>query len=143
MSNSVRPHRLQPTRFPRPWDSPGKNTGVGCHFLLHSILQLYLILKICLRTAGKFTPWKFSLMQRSFKQKPQNHQQVAHTVLGEVEQKQPKLSYGIAVTSWIPLSLKSNPCLNKFSFLNQTPINTNNNNSNNNESYYIFSANLI
>ena len=24
----------QPTRFPRPWDSPGKNTGVGCHFLL-------------------------------------------------------------------------------------------------------------
>ena len=34
MSNSVRPHRRQPTRLPRPWDSPGKNTGVGCHFLL-------------------------------------------------------------------------------------------------------------
>ena len=34
VSNSVRPHRWQPTRFPRPWDSPGKNTGVGCHFLL-------------------------------------------------------------------------------------------------------------
>ena len=30
----VRPHRRQPTRLPRPWDSPGKNTGVGCHFLL-------------------------------------------------------------------------------------------------------------
>ena len=29
-----RPHRRQPTRLPRPWDSPGKNTGVGCHFLL-------------------------------------------------------------------------------------------------------------
>ena len=28
------PHRRQPTRLPRPWDSPGKNTGVGCHFLL-------------------------------------------------------------------------------------------------------------
>ena len=28
------PHRWQPTRFPHPWDSPGKNTGVGCHFLL-------------------------------------------------------------------------------------------------------------
>ena len=27
-------HRWQPTRLPRPWDSPGKNTGVGCHFLL-------------------------------------------------------------------------------------------------------------
>ena len=34
MSDSVRPHRWQPTRLPRPWDSPGKNTGVGCHFPL-------------------------------------------------------------------------------------------------------------
>ena len=34
MSDSVRPHRRQPTRLPRPWDSPGKNTGVGCHYLL-------------------------------------------------------------------------------------------------------------
>ena len=32
--HSVRPHRWQPTRLPHPWDSPGKNTGVGCHFLL-------------------------------------------------------------------------------------------------------------
>ena len=31
---SVRPQRRQPTRLPRPWDSPGKNTGEGCHFLL-------------------------------------------------------------------------------------------------------------
>ena len=31
MSDSVRPHRWQPTRLPRPWDSLGKNTGVGCH----------------------------------------------------------------------------------------------------------------
>ena len=34
MSDSVRPHRQQPTKLPRPWDSPGKNTGVGCHFFL-------------------------------------------------------------------------------------------------------------
>ena len=34
MSDSVRPHRRQPTRPRRPWDSPGKNTGEGCHFLL-------------------------------------------------------------------------------------------------------------
>ena len=33
-SDSVRPHRWQSTRLPHPWDSPGKNTGVGCHFLL-------------------------------------------------------------------------------------------------------------
>ena len=34
VSDSVRPHRQQPTRLPCHWDSPGKNTGVGCHFLL-------------------------------------------------------------------------------------------------------------
>ena len=34
VSDSVRPHRWQPTRLPRPWDSPGKNIGVVCHFLL-------------------------------------------------------------------------------------------------------------
>ena len=34
MSDSVQPHRRQPTRLPHPWDSPGKHTGVGCHFLL-------------------------------------------------------------------------------------------------------------
>ena len=33
----MRPHRRQPTRLPCPWDSPGKNTGVGCHCLLQSI----------------------------------------------------------------------------------------------------------
>ena len=35
MSDSVWPRRQQPTRLPNPWDSPAKNTGVGCHFLLH------------------------------------------------------------------------------------------------------------
>ena len=34
MFDSVRPHRWQPTRLPHPWGCPGKNTGVGCHFLL-------------------------------------------------------------------------------------------------------------
>ena len=34
VSDSVQPHRRQPTRLPRPWDPPGKNTGMGCHFLL-------------------------------------------------------------------------------------------------------------
>ena len=34
MSKSVRPHRQQSTRLPRPWDSPGNNSEVGCHFLL-------------------------------------------------------------------------------------------------------------
>ena len=34
MSDSLQPHRRQPTGLLRPFDSPGKNTGVGCHFLL-------------------------------------------------------------------------------------------------------------
>ena len=34
VSDSVWPQRREPTRLPHPWDSPGKNTGVGCHFLL-------------------------------------------------------------------------------------------------------------
>ena len=33
MSDSVQPHRQHPTRLCHPWDSPGKNTGLGCHFL--------------------------------------------------------------------------------------------------------------
>ena len=39
VSDSVQPHRRQPTRLPYPWDSPGKNTGVGYHALLQGIFQ--------------------------------------------------------------------------------------------------------
>ena len=47
-SDSVRPHRWQLTRLPRPWDSPGKNTGVGCHFLLQCIkVELVLLNSQC------------------------------------------------------------------------------------------------
>ena len=37
VSDSVRPHKQQSTRLPCPWDSPGKNTGEGCHFLLQCV----------------------------------------------------------------------------------------------------------
>ena len=37
MSDSVQPHRRQPTRLPHPWGSPGKTTGVSCHCLLQCI----------------------------------------------------------------------------------------------------------
>ena len=37
MTDSVRPHRRQPTRLHRPWGSPAKNTGVGCHFFLQCV----------------------------------------------------------------------------------------------------------
>ena len=48
MSDSMRPHRLQPTRLPRPWDSPGKNTGVGCHFLLQCLKSESEVAQSCL-----------------------------------------------------------------------------------------------
>ena len=52
MSDSERPHRWQPIRLPHLWDSPGKKTGVGCHFLLQcmkvkresEVAQLFLTL---------------------------------------------------------------------------------------------------
>ena len=52
MSNSVRPHRRQPIRLPRPWDSPGKNNGVGCHFLLQ-----------CMKVKPPASPSAFNLSQ--------------------------------------------------------------------------------
>jgi len=39
MSDSLRCHRLEPARLLHPWNFPGKNTGVGCHFLLQKIFQ--------------------------------------------------------------------------------------------------------
>ena len=50
----MRPHRRQPTRRPRPWDSPGKNTGVGCHFLLQCIK---VKVKSLSRVRLLATPW--------------------------------------------------------------------------------------
>ena len=49
MSDSVQPHRQQPKRLLHPWDSPGENTGVGCHFLLH---QMALVVKNSLANTG-------------------------------------------------------------------------------------------
>ena len=57
MFDSVRPHRRQPTRLPRPWNSPGKNTGVGCHFLLQ-----------CMKV--KSEKWKLSCSVVSDPQQP-------------------------------------------------------------------------
>ena len=56
MSDSVQPHRRQPIRLPRPWDSPGKNTGVGCHFLLQymKVKSEIEVTQSCLTVA---TPW--------------------------------------------------------------------------------------
>ena len=52
----MRPHRRQPTRLPRPWDSPGKNTGVGCHFLLQC-MKVKMKVKLLSRVRLLATPW--------------------------------------------------------------------------------------
>ena len=44
VSDSVRPHRRQPTRLPCPWDCPGKSTGVGCHCLLWQCMRVPVFL---------------------------------------------------------------------------------------------------
>ena len=56
MSDSVRPHRPQPTRLPRPWDSPGKITGVGCHFLLQC-MKMKVKVKLLSHNQLPVTPW--------------------------------------------------------------------------------------
>ena len=49
---TLRPHRQQPTRLRRPWDSPGKNTGVGCHFLLQCMKRESEVAQSCLTLNG-------------------------------------------------------------------------------------------
>ena len=56
MSDSVRPRRRKPTRLSRPWDSPGKNTGVGCHFLLQC-MKVKREVKSLSRVRLLATPW--------------------------------------------------------------------------------------
>ena len=56
MSDSARSHRQQPTRLSRPWDSPGKNTGVGCHFL-HQCMKVKMKVKSLGRVRLCATPW--------------------------------------------------------------------------------------
>ena len=56
MSNSVRPHRRYPTRLLCPQDSPGKNTGVGCHFLLQC-MKVKVKLKSLNGVRPSATPW--------------------------------------------------------------------------------------
>ena len=72
MSDSVQPHRWQPTRLPRPWDSPSENTGVGCHFLLQcmkvksesEVAQSCLTLRTFIHWRRKL-PWTEDLMDCS------------------------------------------------------------------------------
>ena len=55
--DSVQLHRRQPIRLPHPWDSPGKNTGVGCHFLLQCIKVKSEVTQSLSRVRLIVTPW--------------------------------------------------------------------------------------
>ena len=56
VSDSARPHRWQPIRLRHPWDSPGKNTGVGCHFLSNAC-KWKVKVKLLSRARSSATPW--------------------------------------------------------------------------------------
>ena len=61
VSDSVQPHRWQPTRLPRPWDSPGKSSGVGCHCLHEPLIAKF---RLKLKKVGKTTrPFRYDLNQ--------------------------------------------------------------------------------
>ena len=57
------PHRWQPTRLPHPWDSPGENTGVGCHFLLQcmKVRSEREVAQSCLTLSMDCSPPGFSI----------------------------------------------------------------------------------
>ena len=62
MSDSVRPHRRQSTRLCHPWDSPGKSTGVGCHFLLQGNEVEHHLNLVLLMLARRITSQYFSMV---------------------------------------------------------------------------------
>ena len=71
VSDSVRPHGLQPSRLLCPWDSPGKNTGVGCHALLQGIFLTQESNSCLFSCSGKwvlYTSTRWDTLQ--FLQKP-------------------------------------------------------------------------
>ena len=74
MSNSVRSHRRQPTRLPRLWDSPGKGTGVGCHFLLQ-----FPALSDQIRSVAQSCPTLCDPMNRDTPGLPVHHQLLEFT----------------------------------------------------------------
>ena len=65
MSDSVRPDRRQPTRLPRPWDPPGKNTGVSCHFLLQCV-KVKSESELLSRVQPSATPWTAAFQAPAF-----------------------------------------------------------------------------
>ena len=82
MSDSVQPHRWQPTRLPGPWDSPGKNTGVGCH---QERLQIALIshaskvmLKILQARLQQYVNHEFPDVQAGFRKGRRTRDQTAN-----------------------------------------------------------------
>ena len=86
VSDSVQPHRRQPMRLPHPWDSPGKNTGVGCHFLLQYPLP----------SSAQYPKW-----WRATRGEKKYPHIVSHSmILSLFQQKQNKVKQTIAKTPW-------------------------------------------
>ena len=85
MSDSVRPHRWQPTRLLCPWNSPSKNTGVGCHFFLQCMKGKVKV-KSLSHVRLYANPWTIQSMEFSRPEywsgssQPRDQTQVSHIV---------------------------------------------------------------
>ena len=85
MSDSVRPHRRQPTRLLCPWDSPGKNTGVGCHFLLHRFPNFPQSLPVHIASWYSSLFYSFSCLPDCVTMFPKSTRTIAHGAYLHIE----------------------------------------------------------
>ena len=111
MSDSVWPHRRQPTRLPHPWDSPGKNTGVGCHFLLQCMkMKWNWSLSVVsdsswphgLQPTRLLCPWDFPCKSTQFLVNVQNEK-----IKKKSKQIPRNLEIGLANSTTVPLDFYS------------------------------------
>ena len=85
VSDSVWPHGWKPTRLPRPWDSPGKNTGVGCHFLLQCM-------KVKVKAKSLSRVWLFTIPWTAAHQAPLSMGLSRHEYWSEVSLPSPRIA---------------------------------------------------
>ena len=96
MSCSLRPHGLEPTRLLCPWNSPGKNIGVGCHFLLQSRERGYIKLWLICTVIWQKPIQHYKAIILQLKKKNMHRYHVHYTF----RQKRALVSYSLHTTSW-------------------------------------------
>ena len=111
VSDSVRPHRRQPTRLCHPWDSPGKNTGVGCHFLLQC-MKVKSESEVAQSCPGCISRRPELILCKKYN---------SSSVLNRFPNKERSCPRGVVGTlrkSFLMYTFRLHPCLDFFFFLN-------------------------